>query len=111
MPSRAKMVIHTRSIRRQQPTNCLNVLDHFVRLRLKGLKEFKLINFYSLCNHQRTYGFLMILEKVEVNLLKFSYIRSQIWILSLSRMETATKTTKNNKQTNKPKTRLRFSFI
>ena len=53
MPSRAKMVIHTQSIRRQQPTNCLNVLDHFVRLRLKGLKEFKLINFYSLCNHQR----------------------------------------------------------
>ena len=31
------MVKHTQAILRQQPTNCLNVLDHFVGLSLKGL--------------------------------------------------------------------------
>ena len=33
-----KMVKQTQTIRRQQPTNCLSVFDHFVRLVLKGLK-------------------------------------------------------------------------
>ena len=33
-----KMVKHTQAIRRQQPTNCLTVFDHFVVLALKGLK-------------------------------------------------------------------------
>ena len=32
------MVKHTQTIRRQQPTNCLSVFDHFVGLVLKGLK-------------------------------------------------------------------------
>ena len=32
-----KMVKHTRKIRRQQPTNCLRVFDHFVGLKLKDL--------------------------------------------------------------------------
>ena len=32
-----EMVKHTQTIPRQQPTNCLNVFDHFVRLVLKGL--------------------------------------------------------------------------
>ena len=31
------MVKHTQTIRRQEPTNCLNVFDHFVGLALKGL--------------------------------------------------------------------------
>ena len=31
------MVKHTQTIRRQQPTNCLKVFDHFVELVLKGL--------------------------------------------------------------------------
>ena len=31
------MVKHTQTIRRQQPTNCLSVFDHFVGLPLKGL--------------------------------------------------------------------------
>ena len=31
------MVKHTQTIRRQQPTNCLSVFDHFVVLTLKGL--------------------------------------------------------------------------
>ena len=33
------MVQHTQTIRRQQPTNCLKVLDHFVGLVLKGLRS------------------------------------------------------------------------
>ena len=31
------MVKHTQKIRRQQPTNCLTVSDHFVKVALKGL--------------------------------------------------------------------------
>ena len=31
------MVKHTQAIRRQQPTNCLSVFDHFLGLALKGL--------------------------------------------------------------------------
>ena len=31
------MVQHTKTIRRQEPTNGLNVFDHFVVLALKGL--------------------------------------------------------------------------
>ena len=31
------MVKHTQTIRRQQPTNCLSVFDHFVKLASKGL--------------------------------------------------------------------------
>ena len=31
-----KMVKHTQTIRRQQPTNCLSVFDHFVGLALKN---------------------------------------------------------------------------
>ena len=32
-----KMVKDTERIRRQQPTNCLSMFDHFVGLTLKGL--------------------------------------------------------------------------
>ena len=32
-----KMVKDTETIRRQQPTNCLSVFDHFLGLALKGL--------------------------------------------------------------------------
>ena len=38
-----KMVKHTQTIR-QQPTNCLNVFDHFVVLALKGFKTLKYFN-------------------------------------------------------------------
>ena len=31
------MVKHTQTIRQQQPINCLNVFDDFVRLAVKGL--------------------------------------------------------------------------
>ena len=33
------MVKHTQAIRRQKPTDCLNVFDHFVMLTLKGLRQ------------------------------------------------------------------------
>ena len=33
------MVKHIQAIRRQKPTNCLSVFDHFVGLWLKGLKN------------------------------------------------------------------------
>ena len=38
-----KMVKHTQTIRRQQPTNCLSVFDHFVGLALKRLKKIKIL--------------------------------------------------------------------
>ena len=31
------MVEHTQLIRREEPTNCLRVFDHFVELALEGL--------------------------------------------------------------------------
>ena len=34
------MVKHTQTIRRQEPTNCLNVFDHIVGSALKGLTIF-----------------------------------------------------------------------
>ena len=34
-----KMVKHTQTIHRQQPTNCLSVSVHFVGFALKGLKK------------------------------------------------------------------------
>ena len=34
------MVKHTQTGRRQKPTNCLSVFDHFVELAIKGLKSF-----------------------------------------------------------------------
>ena len=40
------MVKHTQTIRRQEPTNCLSVFDHFVGLALQGLKWFN--NFIKL---------------------------------------------------------------
>ena len=33
------MVKHTKIIRRQQPTNCLSVFDHFVGFAFKGLRR------------------------------------------------------------------------
>ena len=42
------MVEHTQIIRRQQPTNCLSVFDHFMGLALKDLIHFSsVLYFYS----------------------------------------------------------------
>ena len=38
------MVKHIQTIRRQKPTNCLSVFDHFVGLALKGLSVITFIN-------------------------------------------------------------------
>ena len=35
------MVKHTETIRRQKPTNCLSVFEHFVGLALKGLTKLR----------------------------------------------------------------------
>ena len=42
------MVQHTQTIRRQQPTNCLSVFDHFVKLTFKGLTKGDARNMISL---------------------------------------------------------------
>ena len=42
------MVKYPRTIRRENPTNCLSVFDHFVGLALKGLISFnKIFEFVS----------------------------------------------------------------
>ena len=41
------MVKHTQKICWQQPTNCLSVLDHFVKLSLKGLKHCSIIALFN----------------------------------------------------------------
>ena len=42
------MAKHTQTIRRQKPTNCLNVFDHFVGLALKELELFLLCLTYTM---------------------------------------------------------------
>ena len=42
------MVKHTQTIRRQKPTDCSSVFDHFWGLALKGLKAQTFVVIYSL---------------------------------------------------------------
>ena len=42
------MVKHTQTIRRQMPTSCLSVFDHFVILALKGLINIAGSHFYDI---------------------------------------------------------------
>ena len=51
------MVKHIQTIRRQQPTNCLSVFDHFVGLALKGLNP-SYANLPFLYITPKSYGFL-----------------------------------------------------
>ena len=44
------MVKHAQTIRKQQPTNCLSVFDHFVGLVLIGLIEYEIVK-VQLKNH------------------------------------------------------------
>ena len=83
------MVKHTQTIRRQQPTNCLGVFDHFVGLALKELMKakkekkfvfivdysdtpnsFKLSLSYSFHNNLRSFLSLSFINLVQVFLLK-----------------------------------------
>ena len=41
-PQPHKMVKYTRTIPRKQPTNCLNLFDHFVGMSLKELMKYSL---------------------------------------------------------------------
>ena len=43
-----KMVRHTQTIRREQPTNCLSVFDHFVGLERKWLTPALKTLYYSI---------------------------------------------------------------
>ena len=59
------MVKHTQTIRRLLPTNCLTMFDHFVRLALKGLKQYE--NRFSYCYFRKIpkscYAFVRILGR------------------------------------------------
>ena len=84
------MVKHTQTIRRQQPTNCLSVFDHFVGLALKELMllslsekckwttwELKLVLSVSYC----VFFAIRSLNSLSANATKLSYtqtIRRQI---------------------------------
>ena len=48
-----KMVKHSYAIRHQQPTNCLSMFYHFVRLALKGLRVEKKKVFTDYLTHSR----------------------------------------------------------
>ena len=41
-----RMVRHTQTIRREQPTNCLSVFDHFAGLERKGLTPALKMRYY-----------------------------------------------------------------
>ena len=53
------MVKHTQTIRWQQPTSCLSVFDHFVKLALKGLT---VLLKYIIRIYQETKSFEIVLE-------------------------------------------------
>ena len=63
----------------------LNLIGKAIKVRnslpISLLILSKLINFYSPWNDQKTYGFLMVSSVLELNLLKFKNIRSEIWKL------------------------------
>ena len=56
-----KLAKHTQTIRRQKPTNCLGVFDHFVRLALKELTaEVRLVKPKGSAKHLQWSLFLKI---------------------------------------------------
>ena len=75
------MVKNTQTIRRQQPTNCLSVLDHFVKLALKGIKTLEqrqwtfsqclTVDFEMIIGRSNFY-FELDLQKLDPRLLKQS---------------------------------------
>ena len=58
------MVKHSQTIRRQQPTNCLSVFDHFVRLTLKGLSNRVVKNFQFISVAYASFGSLGLGQKM-----------------------------------------------
>ena len=61
------MVKHTQTIRRQKPTNCLSVFDHFVGLALKGLKVQSPIQCSIRIDTVRYYVILVNVNVSEIN--------------------------------------------
>ena len=62
------MIKYTQTIRLQQPTNCLSVFDHFVKLVLKGLSNFQstIILQEAIIKKQLRIIFVMLQEKRRV---------------------------------------------
>ena len=52
-----KMVKHAQKIRRQKPTNCLSVYDHFVGLALKGCVRCIFANLFLKSKTQHLWNF------------------------------------------------------
>ena len=70
------MVKHAQTIRRQKPTNCLSLFDHFVGLALKGLNaSITLIyidcktdcSHWTSLDHKRFSSNIMILKNQRLN--------------------------------------------
>ena len=58
------MVKHTQTIRRLKSTNCLSVIDHFVRLAVKGLSKVTDLQTETLCEKGCQGCFTKILVKI-----------------------------------------------
>ena len=54
------MVKHTQTICRQQPTNCVIVFDHFVRLALEGLMSWPYLFFLYPYLFRKILGILIL---------------------------------------------------
>ena len=74
-----EMVKHTQTIRRQKPTNCFSVFDHFVRMALKGLRS---------CKVCRDINYQPILKKYLMKLPKTMRLKRQIcrrlWVMIIT---------------------------
>ena len=57
------MVKRTQTIRRQQPTTCLSVFDHFVGLVLKGL-NFTMRSYFGLNSNRKILEVKVIVKMV-----------------------------------------------
>ena len=73
------MVKHTQTIRRQQPTNCLSVSDHFVGLVLKGLTIILIITFIVSFILQKWINLCLLCIRI---LTSFIFHRSNIFSLA-----------------------------
>ena len=56
------MVKHTHKVHWQEPANCLNVLDHFGGLALKGLSYFFSESLFSLAEVHRKNGIITSID-------------------------------------------------
>ena len=74
------MVKHAQTIRRQQPTNCLSVFDHFVGLVLIGLIEYEIVKVQLKNNFGQNLVFLTVWESIPC-----VFTEAVVWKLSEKR--------------------------